>query len=161
MFIENVLKQPGVVLYVIMTAPAPTPVTKPVVVLIVARAVFELSQVPPDIACVSVVVLPTHKLAEPDIVVSAALTVTVVVEKQPDAPNLYEITAVPAETPVTKPVLALIVATAALLVLQVPPEVALANVAVEPTQSVVLPVMAASDAETVTIAVRTQPVVCV
>ena len=53
------------------------------------------------------------------------------------------IVVVPAATPVTSP-FASIVAVAVLAVDQVPPVVAFANVSVAPTQSVVVPVMAAT-----------------
>ena len=64
---------------------------------------------------------------------------------------------VPAATPVRTPVVALIVAIAALLPFHVPPEVVLANVVTALTQTVELPDIAAGAANTVTTAVCKQP----
>ena len=49
-------------------------------------------------------------------------------------------------------------ATDELLLVQVPPAVALDNVVADPTHADVVPVIAAGDALTVTVAVRTHPV---
>lgn len=61
------------------------PVTMPVE-LIDAIAVLLLLHVPPLVALVSVVVLPTQVLAVPAIVAGVAFTVTINVERQP-VPN--------------------------------------------------------------------------
>ncbi len=63
--------------------------------------------------------------------------------------------AVPAETPLTTPVEAPTVATPVALLLQVPPEVELANVVVDPTQMEVVPVMAAKTGNGLTVMVIT------
>ncbi len=62
--------------------PAATPVTTPVVLFTVAMAVFELLQLPPVVASVRVVVLPTQTLVVPPIAatVGNAFTVTEVVD---------------------------------------------------------------------------------
>jgi hypothetical protein len=88
--------------------PVATPVTKPVL-LTVATRVFELLQLPPVAASVSWVVAPPHTVKVPVIVpaVIEELTVTIFVAEA--LPQLfvtaYVIVAVPAETPVTIPVL--------------------------------------------------------
>ncbi len=58
--------------------------------------------------------------------------------------------AVPAETPVTRPD-ALTVATAVLLLLHTPPEVAFEYCVVEPTQTVFVPVVAATTGKAFTV----------
>ena len=63
--------------------------------------------------------------------------------------------AVPAETPLTTPVEEPTVATPVALLLQVPPEVELANVVVDPTQVEVVPVIAAKIGNGLTVAVIT------
>ncbi len=50
-----------------VTVPAATPVTLPVVEFAVAIAVLLLLQVPPGVASVSVIDAPLHKLEGPDI----------------------------------------------------------------------------------------------
>ena len=69
--------------------------------------------------------------------------VLVEVAEHPFTVTVYEITAVPAEIPVTTPVL-LTVATFGESVSQSPPSVAFANVEVEPTQTDVVPVIGAT-----------------
>jgi len=63
--------------------PLATPVSTPVVLLMVAFAVFELDHVPSAEVLVSVVVAAGQTLALPVIVGSAAFTVTVVVLAHP------------------------------------------------------------------------------
>jgi len=65
---------------------------------------------------------------------------------------------VPARTPVTMPVLVPIVATALLLLLQLPPVVALLSVVVRPSQTLIVPVIEASGGSTVNVNVVIQPV---
>ena len=62
----------------------------------------------------------------------------------------------PAATPVTTPP-AVMVATAGVALLHVPPAVALLKVVVEPAQTVVIPAMATGNGFTVTVAVTRQP----
>ncbi len=113
-----------------VVVPAATPVAVPDVEPIVAIPVLELLHTPPEVASVSVVVLPTVTLSVPDIAAGFGLTVMVVATLQP-VDNVYDITAVPGVTPVTIPVVEPIVAEELLLV-QVPPVVALLNVVVAP-----------------------------
>ena len=63
----------------------------------------------------------------------------------------------PPVTPVTTPP-AVIVATAGVALLHVPPAVALLNVVVEPAHTLVIPVIAAGNGLTVTVVVTTHPV---
>ena len=71
---------------------------------------------------------------------------------------MYEITAVPAETPETNPVVPLAVAIEDVALDHVPPEVALERVVVDPTQASDIPPIDAGFALTVTVAVARQPV---
>ena len=64
---------------------------------------------------------------------------------------------VPALMPVTTPVPDTTVAIAVLLLLHVPPPVALANVVVEPSHTLAVPVFAAGPDVTFTVCVREQP----
>jgi hypothetical protein len=63
--------------------PAATPVTTPDAEPMVATLVVPLVQVPPDVALVNVLVLPTHTDSEPLIAPGNALTVTILVAAQP------------------------------------------------------------------------------
>lgn len=83
--------------------------------------------------------LPAQRLDEdrPEIFGSAFM-VTVVVTGMPE--TVYVMTAAPAVTPVTIPVLEPTVATPLLPLLQVPPTVALLKVVVLPTQAIAVPV---------------------
>jgi hypothetical protein len=83
------------------------------------------------------------------------LTVTTAVTKQP-LPISYVILDVPTVTPVTMPVLAM-VATAGVLLLQVPPGSELDKVVVEPRQAINIPVIAPGVGVTVTTATVLQP----
>ncbi len=113
---------------------------------IVATATLALLHVPPVVVLVSVVPVPIHVVSVPPIAAGSAFTVTTVVAV-PAQPNplvtVYVITVVPADTPVTTPV-APTVATPALLLLHVPPVVALARVVVPFEHIVVPPVIAAT-----------------
>jgi hypothetical protein len=65
--------------------------------------------------------------------------------------------AVPADIPVTTPVVAPMVAIAGLLLLQVAPTVVVLNVVVLPTHTLVVPVIGPGNGLTVTVAVVMQP----
>ena len=98
-----------------------TAVTIPAFVTVATPALV-LTQVPPE-AGDKVVVEPTQRLVAPVILTTGMpLTVTMPVgaDKQPVAVLVKVKLAVPAETPVTTPMLST-VATAALLLAQVPP----------------------------------------
>lgn len=77
-------------------------------------------------------------VAERPEIVGNGLIVTVVVAEMPE--TVYVITAVPAVRPVTTPVPEPTVATAVLLLLHVPPMLALLSVVVLPIQAVAVPV---------------------
>jgi preprotein translocase subunit Sec61beta len=141
--------------------PADTPVTKPVDALIDATEGEAEDQVPPDPVVESVAV-PFEQIAVvPEIVPAegAAVTVTVAVVEtfaQPPVPvTVYVITEVPAATPVTAPVLELIVATAGVPEVQVPPVPEVESVEDPFEQIAVVPeiVPAEGAAVTVTVAV--------
>jgi len=112
--------------------PAERPVTTPPVT--VATAVVPLFQTPPEVAFVSVTVLPTHTVGlVGKIAPGAVFTVTTLVTKQ--LPIAYVIVAVPTAMPVTIPPVVTETIVGALL-LQVPPGVASESVALPPRQSV-------------------------
>jgi hypothetical protein len=144
-----------------VTDPAETPVTTPAFVT-VATAGLLLDQVPPEVG-VNVLVLPTQILLAPvTLATGKAFTVTgeVATDTQPVVVLVKVNVAVPGETAVTRPPL-VTVATAGLLLTQVPPEVGVSAV-VEPTQTLAEPVMLTTGiALTVTaeVAAETQPVV--
>lgn len=120
--------------------PADTPVTTPALVTVATEGLL-LTQVPPLVGD-NVVVEPTQMLFAPVMLTTGkASTVTGEVgdEAHPVAVFVYVKVAVPAETPVTTPAL-VTVATAGLLLTQVPPEVG-DKVVVEPTQITLGPVM--------------------
>jgi hypothetical protein len=133
--IAVVVKQPVGITYEIVTVPAVTPVTAPVVEFTVALALL-LLQAPPPVELASVVVEPTQTLFEPVLAEGVAFTVKAKVAKQ--APVVvYVITTGPAETPATSPVPLLTVAMAVLLLVQVPPATPFVNCKLEPTQTAV------------------------
>ena len=115
----------------IVTLPALTPVTVPVL-LTVATAVLPLVHVPPPVALLKVVVAPSHtELDNGDIAAGVIVTVTSLVTEQP-APFVYDIRAVPADTPVTRPVPLPTVATVVLLLVHAPPGLASERVTLYP-----------------------------
>ena len=95
--------------------------------------------------------LPQNAVADGEIVNEAgdALTLYAIVAGVPQ-PFEYVIVRPPADTLFTTPVLLPTVATPVLLLLQVPPPVALLNVEPEPLHTVVVPVIVAGLALTVT-----------
>jgi hypothetical protein len=131
-----------------LTVPAATPVTIPVLPT-VAVAVFALLHEPPVVVVLSAVVVPGHTFAVPVMVAGVRFTVTVADEEQP--PTVYDILAVPAVTPVTTPVEEPTLATDGAPLLHVPPVVAQLTVRVVPVQIVPAPVTAAGCAFTVTV----------
>ncbi len=134
--------------------PVATPVTIPVVLPTMAFAVLLLDHVPPGVALLSVMVAPGQTDDAP-VVAESGFMVTVVVVIQPLLIK-YVIVAVPADTPVTTPVVPTD-ATLVLLLLQVPPDVALDSVVVVPAQIEVVPVIAVGDPMVIVVVV-TQPV---
>ena len=113
----------------------------------VATVVVALLQVPPAVALLNIVVVPGHKVVVPDIGPGGAATVTVTVVVQPVADDVNLITDVPTATPVTAPVAATTVAAVVVALLQVPPPTAASvNAVVEPTHTLVVPVIAGGNA---------------
>ena len=112
--------------YVIVAAPAAIGVTIPVVVLIAATAVLLDDHMPPLIVDKSVVVPLEQILVSPLKVpaIGAAVMLTDLVAialRQPLTEVVYVMVAAPADTGVITPLTALIVATAVLLDVQLPP----------------------------------------
>jgi hypothetical protein len=66
-----------------LAVPGLTPVTRPVVIPTVAIPVLPLLHVPPVVALLSVVVCPTQTTGLPELVASAAFTVSTAVRVQP------------------------------------------------------------------------------
>lgn len=120
--------------------PAETAVTTPAFVT-VATAGSLLTQVPPEVG-ESMVVAPTQMLLAP-VMLTTGEPFTVTAEVTADWHPVVELVkikvALPAETPVTTPAL-VTVATAGLLLIQVPPVVG-DNVVVPPIQTLLGPVM--------------------
>lgn len=126
--------------------PMLTPVTVPVPLTVPTPGVL-LLHVPPLTDALSAREVPMHT-AEPPDNAGVGCTVTVVVVTQPETE--YEMTDVPAMMPATMPVADPMVATEPVLLVHVPPEVALLSVVVEPLHKVAVPLIAAGDAFTVT-----------
>ena len=133
-----------------------TPDTTPVPATTVATAPSLLLHTPPLIAVLSVVVHTSHTVRVPAIELGAADIVTTAVTRQVDD-VAYVMIEVPAPTPVTTPVPDTTVAFAGLLLLHVPPLVALLSVVVVPIQADSVPLIAPGAAVTVTSYVATQP----
>jgi hypothetical protein len=88
--------------------------------------------VPPGVGLVNGVLVPTHTLPDVGVIpAGVVLTVIALVTKQPVALIVYVIVATPVATPFTTPP-ALTLATAILLLLHVPPGVALLHVVLSP-----------------------------
>jgi len=146
--------------YVIVAVPADTPVTTPVVAFTVAIPVFDELHVPPVCVELNVVVELTQMFWVPDNVpaTGAAVTVTVRVavafEHPPVPATVYVIVAVPADTPVTTPVVAFTVAIPVFDELHVPPVCVELNVVVELTQMFCVPDNVPATGAAVTVTVR-------
>lgn len=90
------LRHPVPTAYVMFVDPADAPVTIPVLPT-EAIALLALLHVPPLTVLLNVIVVPTHTLIEPVLLVfagNAALTVTTAVREQPDA-FVYDMVAMP------------------------------------------------------------------
>jgi hypothetical protein len=96
-------------------------------------------------------------LREPDISPGSALTVSPLVDIQPE-PNEYVMVTLPAVTPHASPVVLFTVATDGLLLVQKPPDVELERVVQEPTHTLVGPEIAPGKEFTVITLVSRQPV---
>jgi hypothetical protein len=102
-------------------------------------------------------VRPTHILPAPVIGDGDGLTVTVVAATQPVPDKVNVIVAVPAVSPLTRPVVKPTAATVVLLLLHVPvPEPSL-NVVVAPIHTDLTPLIADGSGLTVTVAVTLHP----
>jgi hypothetical protein len=128
--------------------PAATPVTTPLA-SIVATPVFDDVQTPFAVAFASAVVEPAHTSVVPLIAATCGIAFTVTTVDTDDVHpfalvTVYVIVVVPAATPVTTPVEALIVAVAVLAVDHTPPVVVLESVVVAPSHTDVVPVIAAT-----------------
>jgi hypothetical protein len=147
---------------IVLHGPEAPPVTNPVAGFTVAHTVLLLLHMPPDEPELNDVISPEHTVVMPVIAVGNAFTFIVAVAIQPVAAKVYVIRDVPALTPVATPPPApgpgVIVATPVVALLQVPPGVASLNVVVEPTQTIVVPVIAAGSGFTVTVVVMEHPV---
>ena len=149
-------KQPVVnTLYVIMAMPTDTPVTTPEGD-IVATVVVLLLQIPPPVEQLNAEVVAMHNPVAPVMAAGDVFTVTAVVILHP-VDNIYVIVAVPADIPLTMPVVRATAATDVLLLVQVPPPASLSAVVV-PEQSFVTPEINPGVGSTVMVFVVIQPV---
>ena len=115
----------------------------------VAIAVLLLPQAPPVVLSAKVVVALLHTLTAPDGVIATGLELTVIAAVDEQVPTVYDIVAVPAETPCTVPDATL--ATAVLVLLHKPPDVASVKLVVVPVHTLAeVDVIAAGPAITVT-----------
>ena len=138
-------------------APAETPETTPVPVVIDAIFVFPVFHVPPADKSLKPVVALTQTVVMPAIAEGKGLTVTAFAAMHPVG-SVYVITDVPALTPVSVPVVETIVAMIVLPLLHVPPDVPSLKVVVKPAHKLVAPVIATGKGFTTTEAVVIQPV---
>ena len=131
-----------------VVVPAEMPVTSPDPST-VATLDELLVHVPPEAVSDKVIADDWQTVVKPEIIPGAANGFTVTVRRAAAVPHalvtVYDITAVPAETPVTAPV-TLTVATAVLLELQVPPEAPSTRVIMSPTHTEYGPEMLPPDA---------------
>jgi hypothetical protein len=140
----------------IVTLPTATPVTRPEVEPIDAIVGSLLAHETPLVPLLSVVVEPTHTPEAP-VITGDPFTVTTFVPIQPVEP-IKLIVVVPAAMPVTTPVLMPTVPTDVLLLIQLPPEVALeVRVVVLPIQIAAVPEIEVNGTETAVEDVAEQP----
>jgi hypothetical protein len=137
--------------YVIIAVPTVTPVTIPVDEPMVATDVLLLLHVPPPVALDNVVVAPTQTDNVPVIAAGNEFTVTTLVAAHPVTGSVYDIVDVPAVIPETTPVPEPTVATVIVVLLHVPPLVALLNDVVDPAHTDAVPVTGAGNGLTVTV----------
>jgi hypothetical protein len=132
-----------VTVYLMVSRPALTPVTIPVVPT-VAAAVFTLLHTPPVVLAVRVVVAPTQTVLLPLMVpdVGAAITATYLLATEvPQAlVTVYLMLSSPVATPVTMPVV-VTVAKLVFMLLQVPPVPVVVRVVMPPTHTLLAPLM--------------------
>ena len=124
----------------------------------VATAAFDVVQTPPAVVLVKIVLEPIHAFVVPAIAanVGKAFTLTVVCAfaTHPFVVTVYVIVALPADSPVTTP----FASTDAIVLsddVQTPPVVALVNAVVDPSQTSVVPVIAATTGIAFTVTVVT------
>ena len=115
-----------------------------------------LLHVPPVAGSLNVIVCPAHTRLLPVIAGGGGLIVTPVVVMQP-VPVVYVIATLPVLIPVIIPVALPAVAINGLLLLHIPPVVTSLSVVVAPTHIVVVPVIAAGSAYTVSVLVVLHP----
>lgn len=135
--------------------PGDTPVIMPVLP-IVAIGVDPLLHVPPATPLLSRLLVPTHKAADPEIVVGVAKTVIALVAMQP--PIEYVMVEVPDVMPQAIPVADPIVATTVVDTDHTPPATLLVSVPQSPTHILNGPSIAAGVAFTVIVFVTVHPV---
>ena len=149
-----------VTVYVIVTVPAAIPVIKPVVLLMNAILLSELTQVPPVVEELNELVPPIQIACTPLNVpaLGGAVTFinrTAVAFAQPPVPATeYVIVAVPAATPVTNPVEEFIVAIEPLELVQLPPEIEEESVLVPAIQIACVPDNVPATGAAVTVTTR-------
>lgn len=139
-----------------MVVPAATPQKVPVPPPIVPTAVFVLNQVPVVGVLDNVVHCPSQTDVEPEIAEGNGLTVATAFTVHPE-PNEYTIVDVPADTPQKTPVAVLIVPTAVLELLHVPPPALFVNVVQELIHVLSVPPMLPGSVFTVTLFVTVHP----
>lgn len=124
-----------------MLVPADTPQNTPAPLMVPTAGVL-LDQPPNGVASDCKMHWPTHTVLAPVMAAGIAFTLITPVRIQPVL-SVYVIIDEPAERPVNKPVVALIVPVAGVPLLHVPPGVALDSSEVLPWQILIEPVMAA------------------
>ena len=129
----EVVAQPLLIVYVIVVVPGATPVTTPELRIVATPVLPDVQDKPPVVASVKVAVAPVQSIVAPVIASGKGLTVIVVVAIQA-APNVYVTVTEPAAAPVKIPLTESIVPAAVLLLLHVPPVLALVSVVEEPAQ---------------------------
>ena len=143
----------------IVAVPAATPITTPEVALTVAMLVELLDQEPPltvdvkdDVPLTQMFWVP---LRVPAVVAVTVTVLVAVASEQPPVPvTVYVMVAVPAVIPVTRPEVALTVATAGVLLDQAPPEMLEVKVDVPLTQMLWFPLSVPAVGAAVTVTVR-------
>src|SRR5579862_9887679 len=139
--VETVFPEHPVVVYSTVTVPALTPVTTPPCVMVAEPVPSTIDQVPPATASVKAAVVEPRQTDSAPLAIAAGatfgLTVSGVETVFPEHPLVvYSTVTVPALTPVTTPICAMVAVPVPLIIDQVPPATASVKAAVvEPTQT--------------------------
>jgi hypothetical protein len=143
-------------MYDILVVPVDKPATTPVPTTTSATPGKALDHVPPAVVEIKGVVAPTHTALLPVIAAGVAFIVTTTFVLHAPA-VIYVTLAVPADTPVSNPVVNPTLALPGNALTHVPPEISPVRVAVSPAHNIIVPLIVLGVPFTVTSTTLLQP----